>query len=122
MNPRYQPGGDLYAAIQEQFGTAAANAAAAAARVDDDGRTLRFTLSNIRSGNYAVGSATPGASTLGNFWTQITTDPLAAPLDTANAQLGKAVWNVFKNPWVLLSVAAAVFYAVGGFTWLRKNL
>lgn len=122
MNPRYQPNGDIFASIELQFGAEAARAAAQADRVNDGGKTLRFTLSNIRSGKYQVGSATPGASTLGNFWNQITTDPLSAPLDAANEQIGKAVWNVFKNPWVLAAVALGLFLWLGGANWIRKKL
>ena len=112
---RYQPGGDLYAEINTKFGNQAANAAAAAARVDDQGETLRFTLSNIRGGNYTVGAANPRTSTAGLFFEQITTDPLAAPLEGLDNQLGNVVLNLIKNPLVLALIVGAVWWK-----WFRK--
>ncbi len=46
------------------------------------------------------------------FWQQVTTDPFAAPLESANAGLGtvlgSAIKGLFANPWVLIVVVAAV--------------
>lgn len=115
---RYAPDGDIYASIADQYGTSAAQRAYAASLVDDGGVTLRNVLSNLHTGSTDPGST----STWSNFWRQITTDPLAAPLDSLDNQLGNAVLNVFKNPFVLLLVAGLVFHWFGGFTWLKRKL
>lgn len=119
MNTRYQRRGDLYEMIAGQYGTANADRLAA---LDAAGETRGFSqlLSDLRRGN--TGTQWGSESTLGNFADQITLDPLAAPLESANRQIANAVANVFKNPFVLLTVAALVFYLLGGFTWLKGIL
>ena len=112
---RYQPGGDIYATLLGQYGTDAANTIAAAAATGDNA-AVNQALATVRSG------PARNDSTLSLFWDQVTTDPLAAPLDSLNNQLGKAVWNVVKNPWVLLTAGLIVFHLFGGFTWLKKKL
>lgn len=106
---RYAPGGDFYAGLSQQFGSAAAEAAYAAAKTGDVD-TLNYTLSNIRSGQNQIGTPRGGTSTFDNFVTQLATDPLSAPLDGINNQIGKAVWNVVKNPFVLAIVAGAIWW------------
>ena len=111
---RYQPGGDIYARLADVYGKAGADYAAARA---GDTVTLNQALSDLKT---AARSGTPVAevankytgstSTLGLFLNQITTDPLAAPLDSLNDQVGKAVWNVVKNPFVLALVVGAVWW------------
>lgn len=110
----YSPGGSAYAQLQATYGTAGADLVYQDAI---DGGSFGNAIEEVRFGNF-----TGDNSTLGNFWTQITTDPLAAPLESANNQLGLAVWNVVKNPFVLLAVAVAVFYFVGGFGWLQRRV
>jgi hypothetical protein len=118
---RYQPGGDIYAKLQSQYGTQAANEVAAAAATND--RDKLAEALNIAAGR---GPSDAPQSTWSVFWGQITTDPLAAPLESANNALGtigaSAIIGLFKNPWVLLTVAGVVFYLLGGFTWLRRQI
>jgi hypothetical protein len=112
----YSPGSRIYNELTALYGADVADAAAWAA-FDDDRAALTEIIANARSGTRRTGT-----STLGNFWHQITTDPLAAPLDSANNQIGKAVLNILKNPWVLLALAAAVFYLIGGFDWVKRHV
>jgi hypothetical protein len=121
---RYQPGGDLYASIQSQYGNDAANAAASAAATGSND-TLNLTLSNIRRGTYTVGSPNGGTSTWGNFFSQLYNDPLGAPLQQAgvvasntasdvNSTLKGVLGSLFSNPLTLL-----LTLAVGGVVvWL----
>ena len=53
---------------------------------------------------------------------QTTTDPLAAPLDSLNNQLGLAAWNVFKNPFVVAAIVLVLFLALGGGDLLRRQI
>lgn len=112
---RYQRGGDIYQQLASQYGTAAADAIAAAATTNDRA-VLAEAIALVRSG-----PARTGTSTLGNFFNQLITDPLAAPLESANNQIGKAVWNVVKNPWVLATLVGVIsFVLVGGIPGLKK--
>lgn len=114
---RYSPGGDLYAAIAAQFGTSWADRAYNAARNNDDGAALRNVLNDARQSARGLDLARPGSdSTLANFTDQIVNDPLAAPLDSLNDQLGKAAWNVIRNPFVLVLVAGLAAF------WLWPKL
>lgn len=116
---RYQPGGDIYATLEKTYGRNGALIVAQAARTGD-----RFAVTNaierVRFGERM------SESTARIFWTQITTDPFNAPLETLNqtleASAGSLVKNIFKNPWVLLLVAGLIFYAMGGFTWAGKKM
>ena len=115
---RYQPGGDIYASLLASYGVTVANNVAAAARTGDATR-VNAVMPGISSGIVA----TPlNDSTASIFWDQITTDPLAAPLESANNQIGKAVLNFLKNPWVLAAGVAILFFAFGGAGWIRKKL
>lgn len=113
---RYSPGGDLYNDIATRFGTEWANRAYSATLVDDGGLTLRNVLNDAHQAERNREFARPGStSTTKNFFDQITTDPLAAPLDGLNSQLGKAVWNVVKNPFVLLLLVGL------GYLFLKRK-
>ena len=114
MNPRYQIGGDIYAKLAAQYGTSGADRVALADASGVQGATAT-ALGEVKWG------ATGSDSIVANFFNQITTDPLAAPLESANNQIGNAVLGVLKNPWVLLAVAAVVFFQLGGWNWLRKQ-
>jgi hypothetical protein len=122
---RYSPGGDIYQSLTEQYGIDAANRAYSASHRDDGGTALRFALSDIhaskegRTGGY--GDAELNTSTGGIFFDQITTDPLGAPLEGLNNQLGKVIWNVVKNPWVLVTVALLIAWKLGLFNKLLKK-
>lgn len=115
---RYQPGGDLYAQLEAQYGRNGALLIAQAATSGDRGR-VTDAIERVRYG------ARLDDSTARLFWSQITTDPFEAPLASANAALGtigtSAIIGLFKNPWVLLVVAALIFHAFGGFAWLAKR-
>ena len=132
MYESYAVGGDNYNSLQEQFGTDSANYVAAVASQGDQA-ALNKALSAARSAqrqgtgtaaswDWKLNQADP--SVLGNFWQQITTDPLAAPLDSLNDQLKKATKNVFVNPMVLLLVVggliALVFY-FGGLSNIKRR-
>lgn len=111
---RYAPGGDIYSSVDRQYGPDAAERVYSAARTGDRFKVTQ-ALSNLRFG------ADLDGSTLSNFFTQVTTDPFAAPLDTANRAIGtvasSALLGVLKNPWVLVSLSAAVYY----FFFLKKR-
>jgi hypothetical protein len=112
---RYQIGGDIYASLQTQYGTPAADAIAAAARTGDE--------TNVNAAMVAAKYGSPlNDSTWNIFADQIITDPLAAPLESANSQIGKAVLNFLKNPWVLAAVAVGLFFFFGGANLIRKQL
>lgn len=123
----YLIGGSYYNSLLEQYGAANADYVASVAQSGDE-TAVRNALSAVRvayrnSGNAAQVDSALNAndtSTLGNFWTQITTDPLAAPLDSLNNQLTKAVGNVFKNPMVLLLVIVAGIGLLGYFGGWKK--
>ena len=113
---RYQAGGDIYATLAAQYGAAAADQIAAAAATGD--RAQLSDAIELARGNGPARET----STLSIFGNQLATDPLAAPLDSLNNQLGKAFWNVLKNPFVLLLAIAAVAYGLyrAGFIKPKK--
>ena len=115
MNARYQPGGDIYSRLEQHYGTSGADKVAAA---DASGEpyAINRALTDLKYG------PDRDASVVSNFADQLLTDPLAAPLDAANEQIGNAVANVFKNPWVLVTLVGVVFYLVGGFDWVKRKV
>lgn len=115
----YQPGGTAFNQLWGQYGQDVAYAAANAAYEGD-----RIALSNIIANARDFKSANPGGtSTLGNLWTQVTTNPLAAPLDGANNVIKNSFLSLLTNPWVLVTLAALVFFVVfDGLSILRKKL
>ena len=121
----YVRGGTLYNQIESQLGTAAADQAwhdaiAAernGANVDGVWRT------NETLALQGKNSAPLDDSTFSLFTDQIFNDPLAAPAESLNNQLQKAVGNVFKNPFVLLAfiaVGVGVFLYFGGAKLFKK--
>lgn len=119
---RYYTFGDLWQQVFAQYGYAAAERVAAAAETGSL-TAVNATLSDIRRG--VTPASYPGAddtSTAGLFWQQITTDPFAAPLDSANNQIGNVFKNIFRNPFVLLALVGVVFYLVGGFDWIKRKV
>lgn len=112
---RYQPGGDIYAKLLLQYGRDAANKMAAAA-ASPDPYDENEVMAEIRNGPRL------NDSTASLFFERVTTDPLAAPLESANNHIGNAVLGVLKNPWVLFAIVVFAFYQLGGFNWLRKQL
>ena len=57
-------------------------------------------------------------STWSIFAGQIVNDPLAAPTDSLNNQLGNAFKNIFGKPWLALTV---VIVACAGFLYFFGN-
>lgn len=115
MNSRYQPGGDIYHRLEQSYGTAGANYVA---KADASGEpyAINDALTALKYGNPL------NDSVVSNFAGQIINDPLAAPLESANNQIGNAVTGVFKNPWVLGLLVGVVFYLVGGFDWVKRQV
>lgn len=105
---RYQPGGDLYQKAAAQFGTAAANDIARSALTGDQ-REVNSAFQ--RALNYGAPLET---STTKIFFNQIATDPLGAPLDSANAAIGNVfgstLGGILRNPWVLAVIAGLVWF------------
>lgn len=103
---RYQPGGDIYAQLEQQYGGNAAIQIASVARTGDS-RAITETLARIRNGERLPDS------TVALLWTQLTTDPLGAPLDSANRQISALAGNTamafLRNPMVLLVLAVVGF-------------
>lgn len=115
---KYAPGGEIYIKLAGQYGEPGAVKVYQAALTGD--RMKLANALNSLEGKPPIVAST--ASTAAIFFDQITTDPLAAPLESANNQIGKAVFNAFKNPWVLVVVVGVVFYMLGGFTWAKRKL
>ena len=105
MNGRYAPGGDIYNEVAGQYGTDGANRVWQAHETGRAGAVadVLADLKKIPVRDDSTGSI---------FWRQITTDPLAAPLASANRGLGNilgsAIKGLFANPWVLLVVVVVV--------------
>ncbi len=117
---RYQPGGDVYAQLESQYGRNGALLIAQAATTGDRD-AVNDALERVRGHGEKLDDSTARI-----FWSQITTDPFDAPLQSLNKGLGtiysSALLGLLKNPWVLLSLAAVVFYFLGGFRWLGAKL
>jgi hypothetical protein len=115
----YAPGSTKYANLAKTYGTAAADEAYQVARSGGERWEITAALNKYRP-QYAEPGST---STFGNFWSQITTDPLAAPLESANNHIGNAILGVLKNPWVLLVLALLVWWKLGfpGAPALKKH-
>jgi hypothetical protein len=114
----YQRGGKVWNYYAAKYGAAGADSIAAAyasggtAAVSDELTRLK--------GFKPVGSA----SATVNLWDQLTTDPLAAPLESANNAIGNTVLSFLKNPWVLATIGVLVWGWLGfpGMKALRKKL
>lgn len=115
MNARYQPGGDIYAKLEAKYGTAGADRVAAADASGELG-AVNEALTELKYG------APLNDSTTSIFFDQVTTDPLGAPLESANNQLANVVKDIVKNPYVLAALALYLFLQLGGFNWLRRQL
>lgn len=114
---RYQHGGDLYSEVEARYGSAAARRVAAAAATGDLTQ-LNLALSNARQGRT---DGPLNESTLGLFAQQISTDPLAAPLQGLNRTLGRSFLALLQSPWVLLSLALIVAWKLGVFERLAAK-
>jgi hypothetical protein len=119
---RYQPGGDIYAALLSQFGKASADAIAAAALTGDE-TAINAAYTQAKFGEPL------NDSTASIFISQLETDPFAAPAAALNSGLktaiDSAVAGIFKNPYVLAAVVAGIaltVYNLGGFTKIFNTL
>ena len=114
----YAPGTTKFNNIAKAYGTAAANEAHRIASNGGDSADVTLALNKYRK-QVDICSQ----STLGNFWDQITTDPLGAPLQSANNTIGNTVKSFFKNPWVLLAIAVLVWGWLGfpGLNSIKKK-
>jgi len=105
MNTRYAPGGDIYQTLKAQYGQGAAERVYRAAS-GASGETVAEALGVIRGGEMQ------DDSTWSIFFDQITTDPLAAPIESLNNQVGNVFKNLLVNPFALLAlVVVGIFVA-----------
>lgn len=112
---RYQPGGDIYQAIASKISQSAADQVAAAANTGD--RTqVTAALNTVTFG------APLDTSTASILFNQLTTDPLGAPLASANTILGNTFFSFLKSPAVLLALGLVAFFLLGGADFLRRKL
>jgi hypothetical protein len=111
---RYQPGGDIYNTLSAKYGFEAAQSIAQAATTGD-----RAQVGSAIAAAKGDGPALDG-STLDAFVTQIETDPLAAPLGTANSLIGNSVLSFLKSPYVILAVGGGLFFYFGGAKAIRR--
>jgi len=117
---RYQAGGDIYASIAAQHGTSAADACAAAALSGDETQiNAALALYETAAGNSTVAVPMATDTTTSNFLHQIATDPLAAPLATAEGLARNSLLDFLKSPAVLLTVAVVGFFFFGGADIIR---
>lgn len=109
---RYAPGGDIYNNLLARYGHQAAEEVYWAAKSGD--RTqVTDALVRVKHGQPLNDSVAE------IFVEQITTDPLAAPLETANRQLGNLVAGLVKNPLAAVGIAVALLILIPD---LRKFL
>jgi len=112
---RYQPGGDIYGSLQAQYGTAGADSVAQAALTGDE--------TQVNAALVAVKFGGPlNTSTLSLFGQQLATNPLGAPIESLNNQIGKVIGDLFKNPLVLVALAAGLFFFFGGANLIRSKM
>lgn len=116
----YAPGGASYNNIATTYGIAAAETAYRVSLTASQRSEITDALNQYRSQYSNPNEGTD--SYFGNLWTQLTTNPLQAPIESANNQIGNVVVDVLKNPWVLATIALLIFHALGGFDWLKRKL
>lgn len=113
----WKPGGSTYQNAVSRFGQAVADAASNAAQ--QPGALESDVSSAIANATYGQPLTT---STTGIFLNQMTTDPLAAPLQTLNTAAGNSFMALFKSPWVLGTLAIVLFVWMGGLKLLKGSL
>lgn len=119
---RYQPtnpdtgyAGDIYSALQAQYGSPGANVIAQAALTGDESQ-INAAIVSVK-----YGSPLP-TSTTSILAGQLESNPLGAPLDALNNQLVATIGAFFKNPAVVFCVALALFLWLGGADYLKGIL
>ena len=118
---RYIVGGDMWEAVGKKYGREAAEQLSNIAEAGDLTQ-FNFALSSLNRSGVVSPVQNSRTSTLWNFTDQLLTDPLAAPADSLNNQLGKAFKNIFGSPWILVALAAVVFFWIGGAQWSKGKL
>jgi hypothetical protein len=113
---RYQPGGDIYAKLEAKYGRNGALLVAQAARSGTDRVDISDAIARAEFGERL------DDSTASIFLKQIATNPLGAPLDAANNALKNAALSFLKNPWVLLTLAIALFVMLGGLDLVKRKV
>lgn len=113
---RYQPGGDIYAKLETEFGRNGAVLVAQAARNGTDPVDITNAIVRVKFGERLDDSTTR------LFLEQIATNPLAAPLEGANKLLGKTFLSFLKSPWVLLTIGIALFVMFGGLDLVKRKV
>lgn len=105
----YASGSPNWNATAEKYGVDAAN------------RQWQWAIDQERAGTLDAANAPDPSfwSILGN---QLATNPLQAPLESANTVIGNSFWSFLKSPWVVFAVVVIVFAAMGGFAWLGKKV
>jgi len=110
---RYQSGGDIYASILAQHGQTAADACAAAALTGDETQiNAALALYETAGGNATVAVPMATDTTASDFLNQIETDPLAAPLASAEKLASNSLLDFLKSPAVLLVIVLVLFFFV----------
>lgn len=116
---RYQPGGDIYGSISSQYGPGAADRVASAA-MSGSRADVTSAMASIRNGP-AVGST----STTVNFFNQITSDPLQAPIAAALGQgssgpgLGGGTTSTLVKGVMGIGALALILYGLNTFAKLK---
>jgi hypothetical protein len=118
---RYQPEGDIYIKLALQYGKDWADKAAAAA-LANDGEELTRVIADARSAAGITKPEQEADGTFGNFVDQLATDPLGAPIASAQGILANTLESLYRNPLVLIAVIAALFFAFGGADLIRKKI
>lgn len=107
MDSRYDTGGSIYTEIAARYGEPAAERVRRAAASGEPG-AIATTLGEIRNGPMLT------ESTAVILADQLVNDPFAAPLESANRQLGRIGLNLLRNPLAALAIGlviVAVIYA-----------
>ncbi len=112
---RYLYGGDLYGDMESQYGVDNADYIAALA-ASGDPIAVATAVNKLKNGEQLQ---TGFWSILGG---QVSTDVTAAPANYFNDQFKKIFKNLFTNPWLLIALVAVVFFALGGFSFLKRQL
>ena len=112
---RYQSGGDIYASLQTTYGTTAADTIATAALSGDETQ-INAALVQVKFG------APLETSTSTILADQLLTDPLAAPLESAEKVASNSIVDFLKSPAVMLILGIALFLYLGGIGYLTRKL
>jgi|GEM_PF-4953855 hypothetical protein len=94
---RYAPGGDIYQALAKDYGTAGAEKVYNAALSGDRG-AITDAIVSVKHGQPL------NDSTAEIFLQQIISDPLAAPIESLNNQVGNVFKNLLLNPFALVAL------------------